>query len=404
MPGKHVSKSQTRSKPSPQQEPGVGLSSKDEIIAVLGRAGSGKSTFVQMATSVPQEISTNNSLKAKTTSVNVVRAKSSDGEDNEGARRVIIDTPGVENDILLDQPIFVEVGEKTKTRPPVRIAGIVYFIRVEHHTPPTTISAAFSSINQFRGQFPNRFDKKVVFALWRAGNHPNESRAYSEIQKAVEGERKKRETMNVVTSKDWDMTVESAMAILNEFKHTKISLLQKILVLFKNLLGAKKAQKPTADFVVVIIGSQTSRKAEFVGNLPNAPRKKGKMKPRITTQVEAQRIVIINIDSGPKMEDIVRAFRKRSKKCEPGAILVFRRGSEVGRLEHLEAAFEEIAGVGWREKTKIIDTTPAGQQGKSGEEVGQTGAEQGLLATMRFSGTAQDTLHILRSVMPPSNM
>lgn len=60
----------------------------------------------------------------------------------------------------------------------------------------------------------------VVFALWKAGNHPGESRAYSEVQKAVEGERKKRQTMNVVTSKDWDMTVESAMAILNEFKHT----------------------------------------------------------------------------------------------------------------------------------------------------------------------------------------
>ncbi|KDQ23042.1 hypothetical protein PLEOSDRAFT_174841 [Pleurotus ostreatus PC15] len=124
MSSKRSSRDQAKTKQSPEQVPGVGTSRKDEIIVVLGRAGSGKSTFVQMATSVPQEISNiNNSLKATTTSVNVVRAKASNGNEESGDRTVIIDTPGVENGILLDQPMFVEVGEKTKTNLPVRITG-----------------------------------------------------------------------------------------------------------------------------------------------------------------------------------------------------------------------------------------------------------------------------------------
>ncbi|KAJ8689385.1 hypothetical protein PTI98_013410 [Pleurotus ostreatus] len=376
MSSKRSSRNQAKSKPSPEQVPGVGTSRKDEIIVVLGRAGSGKSTFVQMATSVPQEISNNNSsLKATTTSVNVVRAKASNGDEESGDRTVIIDTPGVENDILLDQPMFVEVGEKTKTKPPVRIAGIIYFIRIEHHTPPTAISAAFSSINQFRGQFPNRFDKMVVFALWKAGNHPDEDRAYVDVERAVDSERKKRETMALITSKDWDMTVESAVAILNEFKHMptqdtngRISILQRILALLKKLLGEKQKSRETPrDFVVVVIGSKTSGKAKFVDGLLSASAKTQravKTKRRITTQVEGRRIAIINIDLSPKVDhkSLVRSFKRRIGKANTAAILLFRQGSQVDHLEHLETALTEFAGDGWQAKTRIIDTTPDGIQ------------------------------------------
>ncbi|KAF4565299.1 hypothetical protein EYR36_001869 [Pleurotus pulmonarius] len=69
---------------------------------------------VQMVTFVPQEIPNSNSLKAKTPSVNVVRAKASNGEENGAGKLVVIDAPGAENDILLDQPAFVGVGENTK--------------------------------------------------------------------------------------------------------------------------------------------------------------------------------------------------------------------------------------------------------------------------------------------------
>lgn len=69
----------------------------------------------------------------------------------------------------------------------------------------------------------------------------------------------------------------------------------------------------------------------------------------------------------------------------------------MGHLEHLETAFAKIAGDQWRKKTRIIDTTAAENQGKSGAEAGKGSSEK--VVTIRFSGSAQEVLNILRPLI-----